>query len=409
MICRLLPAVVFFAALASAQDASQQMISLSVRVVGAVQKDGQAQAAWSGAGVLLDSKHVATVNLCCGKTQDGTQKTAVILQGQNGIVAQPVWSGEGGLVILELQKPLQSPGPTLSPVKLTLQNESAYTVVFPNGAAPTVSEAKIQGVFKPDKVDAQVYKAAPAADNMPAGGAMFNACGQVVGINVVVDQGVQLAVAADTLIPGLEKAGVQVPLADKECGGAQSDSGNPPPADKGGDKDGDKGGEKGGEKSSPLPAWMPKGDQWIGVAVIVGLIGLAMRRNTRQQVARTLTRRRMPPPPPMRAARPVLKGIAGQYAGAAIALDSGPSLLGRDQSAANLVFSADSDSVSKRHCVVRWDAARGVFTLEDLGSTNGTFLSTGERLPPGQPRDLRPGERFYIGDLRNQFEVSTEG
>jgi pSer/pThr/pTyr-binding forkhead associated (FHA) protein len=74
----------------------------------------------------------------------------------------------------------------------------------------------------------------------------------------------------------------------------------------------------------------------------------------------------------------------------------------------NLVFPAESASVSKRHCTVRWDAPRGVFVLEDLGSTNGTFLASGERLTPHVPRDLRPGERFYIGDLRNQFEVALE-
>ena len=58
--------------------------------------------------------------------------------------------------------------------------------------------------------------------------------------------------------------------------------------------------------------------------------------------------------------------------------------------------------------MVSWDTARRTFVIEDLGSTNGTFLATGERLPPGQSRDLAPGGRFYIGDLRNQFEVRME-
>ena len=53
-------------------------------------------------------------------------------------------------------------------------------------------------------------------------------------------------------------------------------------------------------------------------------------------------------------------------------------------------------------------AARAVFVLEDLGSTNGTYLVTGDRVWPGQPRDLRPGDRFYVGDTRNQFEVRME-
>ena len=103
-----------------------------------------------------------------------------------------------------------------------------------------------------------------------------------------------------------------------------------------------------------------------------------------------------------------MRGVSGQYAGAAVGLDVSPSTLGRDPQAANLVFAAESGSVSKRHCTVRWDVARGVFVLQDHGSTNGTFLASGERLAPNQPRDLRPGERFYIGDLRNQFEVGFE-
>lgn len=89
-------------------------------------------------------------------------------------------------------------------------------------------------------------------------------------------------------------------------------------------------------------------------------------------------------------------------------LDGGPTILGRDQRIANLVFPPRADSISKRHCTIRWDVARKVFVLEDLGSTNGTFLASGERLIPGQPQDLRPGDRFYIGDLRNQFEVRME-
>ncbi len=114
------------------------------------------------------------------------------------------------------------------------------------------------------------------------------------------------------------------------------------------------------------------------------------------------------PPPPLLAGRPALVGMVGQYAGSSIALDAGPSTLGRDHSNVNLVFPPDANAISKRHCRVSWDVARRVFVLEDLGSTNGTFLASGERVNPGQPRDLRPGDRFYIGDLRNQFEVRME-
>src|SRR5262249_26669181 len=114
------------------------------------------------------------------------------------------------------------------------------------------------------------------------------------------------------------------------------------------------------------------------------------------------------PPVAPAATKPALKGVAGQYAGSEVPIDATTTVLGRDPQAANLVFTSEADSVSKRHCSIRWDAARGAFVLEDLGSTNGTFLASGERLNPGQPRDLRPGMRFYLGDLRNQFEVALE-
>jgi pSer/pThr/pTyr-binding forkhead associated (FHA) protein len=168
---------------------------------------------------------------------------------------------------------------------------------------------------------------------------------------------------------------------------------------------------------------------------------LATRKTTRDQVARVLTQRRpaynppapypampsspyqatpqyptMPPPPGSQPiaqpvpfpTKPALRGLAGQYTGASIPVDARPTVMGRDQAMANLVFGVDSDAVSKRHCSLRWDPARAVFVLEDLGSTNGTYLATGERVWPGQPRDLRPGDRFYVGDTRNQFEVRME-
>jgi len=168
---------------------------------------------------------------------------------------------------------------------------------------------------------------------------------------------------------------------------------------------------------------MPQGGEWVGIAVVVALLGLALRRGTKgaakiapEPQPPMPQQAYMPPPAPApvpapfivpKPPKPALRGLAGQYSGAAIPLES-TTILGRDPHAANLVFTSEADSVSKRHCSIRFDAARGVFVLEDLGSTNGTFLMTGERLTPGQPRDLKAGDRFYIGDQRNQFELGLE-
>jgi hypothetical protein len=175
-------------------------------------------------------------------------------------------------------------------------------------------------------------------------------------------------------------------------------------------------------------------NEWVTIAVVLGVLALGFRKGTRDTVVRAVTGRRsqlpdpmpypypqpgaggqMPPPmggaapPPLRTGpRPSLRGIAGQYAGSSFGLDTGPSTLGRDQRAVNLVFPPEANSISKVHCRVSWDAMRRIFLLEDLGSTNGTFLATGERLSPGQVRELRPGDRFHIGDMRNQFEVRLD-
>lgn len=52
-------------------------------------------------------------------------------------------------------------------------------------------------------------------------------------------------------------------------------------------------------------------------------------------------------------------------------------------------------SVSRRHALLRIEENRA--TLEDLGSTNGTFINR-KRIPPHQPVPLRSGDEIRLGD-----------
>jgi len=61
--------------------------------------------------------------------------------------------------------------------------------------------------------------------------------------------------------------------------------------------------------------------------------------------------------------------------------------------------------ISKRHCQLRFDSQSSKFWLEDLGSSNGTFLASGKSCRPGQPQQLSPGDRFYLASPANTFEV----
>jgi hypothetical protein len=61
------------------------------------------------------------------------------------------------------------------------------------------------------------------------------------------------------------------------------------------------------------------------------------------------------------------------------------------------VVLSDDRFVSGRHCALYWDGEKVL--LEDLGSTNGTFL----RIPRGTPRPLRRGDTLRLG--RNILRV----
>lgn len=112
--------------------------------------------------------------------------------------------------------------------------------------------------------------------------------------------------------------------------------------------------------------------------------------------------------PPSPAGQPVLRGISGQYAGSVIPLGDGPIVLGRDTRTSQLVFN-EQTGVSRRHCRVRFDPQNRTFEVEDLWSSNGTYLDSGEEIPSRVPKTLQRKDRFYLGDRDVVFEVDLEG
>jgi FHA domain len=68
----------------------------------------------------------------------------------------------------------------------------------------------------------------------------------------------------------------------------------------------------------------------------------------------------------------------------------------------------DSDDpeakVSRRHA--RITLREGKYFLEDLGSTNGTFINRGKRLQPGQLQSLQDGDEIIVGKTFLSFHVS---
>ncbi len=399
-----------------AQSASDKMIPSSVAVFGTVEENGKVKPVSRGGGFMIDKRHVVTnLNACCGKTDKGEQAQPVVVAGdKDARTAKVIWKNEDAeMAILELKDPIERPGLSIAPLKTVEKEQVVYTAQFPDpgesGTVPKISEGKLLGLVKIENSTVQVFKTSASMNKANSGGALFDACGNVIGVNMMVKGGAQFAYVVDPLLQGLKSAGIAAKLASEHCGAAAA----APSAG---------GGEKKESDSPKTPWWGPNGAEWIPVVLLLAAIVTAFRPS-RNKVSQEVVRHKTLPEPatyaPLSAplapasaittgTRPALRGIAGQYAGKSFSLDAGPSVLGRDQRAANLVFAPEADSISKRHCIVSWDAARRTFAIEDLGSTNGTFLATGERVPAGQARDLPPGGRFFIGDLRNQFEVRME-
>lgn len=66
----------------------------------------------------------------------------------------------------------------------------------------------------------------------------------------------------------------------------------------------------------------------------------------------------------------------------------------------------DSDAkVSRRHARVIF--RNGVYMIEDLGSTNGTFVNRGRRLLPGSPQVLSDGDEIIVGKTFLRFRIKS--
>ncbi len=60
--------------------------------------------------------------------------------------------------------------------------------------------------------------------------------------------------------------------------------------------------------------------------------------------------------------------------------------------------------VSRRHA--RISLREGQYQIEDLGSTNGTFVNRGHRLVPGNRHPLKDGDEIIVGKTFLRFRVA---
>ena len=102
--------------------------------------------------------------------------------------------------------------------------------------------------------------------------------------------------------------------------------------------------------------------------------------------------------------KPVLYGLAGEYAGKTFPLSNGKIVFGRDTTLANIIFPQTTKGISRKHCTLRIEGS--TLWLSDDGSTYGTFIGSNERLTPGNSVMLENGQQFYLGSRQGAlFEI----
>jgi len=85
-------------------------------------------------------------------------------------------------------------------------------------------------------------------------------------------------------------------------------------------------------------------------------------------------------------------------------LTAGRFTVGRFGSGDGLDIPLQDPTISSRHGVIAVDGTTGIITIEDTGSTNGTFVND-EHIGYGGRRDLRDGDRIRFGGFTTVVKV----
>ena len=100
----------------------------------------------------------------------------------------------------------------------------------------------------------------------------------------------------------------------------------------------------------------------------------------------------------------------GNSAGKQFSLRHQDSNIGRWDADGGIFPDVDLDTddpeakVSRRHA--RISLRDGQYAIEDLGSTNGTFVNRGRRLKPGDQHPLKDGDEIIVGKTFLRFRIA---
>ena len=323
---------------------------------------------------------------------------------------------EKDIAVLRLTTPIDEEPLPLGTEDMAHMGDDVFALGYPtNDISNTITSfpddvSATKGIISKMSVwnDVLYYQIDAALNQGNSGGPLLHENGYVVGIATMKmndTEGINGAIRIEEALDALKTVGVSVKMATLTTAtDTPAPTATPEPSP-----------SVSPEASvTPLPTQEParsggSGTVWLVIFILAAVAFVAVlaymivkRRAEGGNVLDTF----LPGKAPERE-KGYIVGVRGPYAGAVIALDGETVFFGRDPQRCQLVFDPESKEISRVHCSVRFDEARGCFTLENY-SRNGTFLMNGARLNDGDAADLYSGDRFYLVEESCLFEVRED-
>ena len=402
----------------------------------------------TGSGFVIgDGKHVVTnLHVIVPEKRKMPPSISVLASLDRITKATPIWfSRERDLTILALEEDIGKTPAPFAPRETVHKTQTVFALGYPGAGDRSqkildveikVSKGIISG-FVTLESGITAYQIDASVNPGNSGGPLFNECGQIVGINtqkslthvrtinaqgqaqferVPLGEGIAWAIIIDELLPALRSNNIPFDSAETPCG-----------------------------QAAPQKTFMGLGLRPLvlmagfGFLLLMSLAFFLFREKGREKSLRKATgahplQATASGPEATSAARgatqesqsgegtyiaspgsgwsvpktqvvvksATIKCESGEFAGMAFLLTHDPFVIGRDPNQCELTFEK-TPSVSKTHCRL-FDLKQDQVALEDLGSSNGTYVN-GQRLQPGEAVMLRDRDRFVLGASDTTFEV----